>query len=260
VAFDRHQLSIADRGAVRAALERVRPDVVFNCAAYNAVDLAEKDPETALAVNVRGPGYLAAECARVGARLVHFSTNYVFDGTAAQPYRETDLPHPQGAYARSKRAGELAVLPDALVIRTAGVYGVAGSAVKGGSFPQRILQRARAGEPLRVVDDQRLNPTYAADLAEAALRLVEAEAAGLVHLVAEGCCSWRELAQETLRLAGIEAEVEPLTTAELASAAPRPLNGCLVSDRAQPLRHWRQALAGYWLAVQTRSAVDTQPM
>jgi dTDP-4-dehydrorhamnose reductase len=245
---------------VRAALERERPEVVFNCAAYNAVDAAESDPETAFAVNARGPAVLAAECSRLGARLVHFSTNYVFDGAAEHPYREDDEPSPQSVYARSKREGELAVLSAGLVVRTAGVYGQVGSAVKGASFPERILARARAGQPLRVVDDQHLNPTYARDLAAGALALVAAGSTGLVHLVAEGCCSWRELAVETLRLAGVAAEVEAITTAALAAAAPRPFNGCLESSRVSPLRSWRAALKDYWEAVQTRSAVDTQPM
>ena len=245
---------------MRATLERERPEVVFNCAAYNAVDAAESDPEAAFDANARGPAVLAAECARLGARLVHFSTNYVFDGAGDRPYREADEPNPQSVYARSKREGELAVLPAGLVIRAAGVYGQVGSAVKGGSFPERILARARAGQPLRVVADQHLNPTYARDLALGALGLVENATTGLVHLVAEGCCTWRELAVETLRLAGVAAEVEAITTAELAAAAPRPLNGCLESSRASPLRPWQAALEDYWEAVQTRSAVDTHPM
>jgi len=245
---------------VRGVLERERPQVVFNCAAYNAVDAAESDPGGAFEVNARGPELLAAECSRLGARLVHFSTNYVFDGSAGRPYREADDPNPQSAYARSKREGELAVLETGLVIRTAGVYGQVGSAVKGGSFPQRILARARSGEALRVVDDQRLNPTYARDLAAGAVALVESGAAGLVHLVAEGCCSWRDLALETLRLAALEVEVEAITTQALGAAAPRPLNGCLESSRVSPLRPWRAALKAYWEAVQTRSAVETQPM
>jgi len=230
---------------VREALERVRPEVVFNCAAYNAVDDAQSGPEVAFEVNARGAAVLAAECSRSGARLVHFSTNYVFDGSAGRPYREDDEPRPQSVYARSKRQGELAVLPAGLVIRTAGVFGHGGSAVKGGSFPERILARARAGQPLRVVDDQRLNPTYARDLAAGALALVAAGETGLVHLVAEGCCSWREFAQETLRLADVEAEIEAISTAELGAAAPRPFNGCLESSRVAPLRHWRSALREY---------------
>jgi dTDP-4-dehydrorhamnose reductase len=255
-AYDRRQLPIQDLGAVRAELERVRPEVVFNCAAYNDVDKAEAAAAAAAAANVEGPANLAAECSRLGIRLVHFSTNFVFDGSADRPYREADVPRPLGAYARSKLAGEEAVrdaLPEALVVRTAGVFGFRG-------FPDKILARARAGQPLRVVADQRLNPTYARDLAEGALRLHEEDATGLVHLVAAGCCSFHELAVETLALAGIEAEVEAISSAELGAAAPRPKNGCLESSRVPPLRHWREGLRAYWEAIQTRSVVDTQPM
>ncbi len=256
VAFDRRQLPIQDLGAVCAQLERVRPVVVFNCAAYNAVDKAETEVAAAEAANVEGPANLAAECARRGIRLVHFSTNFVFDGSADRPYREADTPRPLGAYARSKLAGEEAVrqaLPEALVVRTAGVFGFQG-------FPDKILDRARAGQPLRVVADQRLNPTYARDLAEGALRLHEEDATGLVHLVAAGCCSFHELAVATLALAGIETEVEAISSAELGAAARRPKNGCLESSRVPPLRHWREGLRAYWEAIQTRSVVDTQPM
>lgn len=241
---------------MRAHLEGLRPEIVFNCAAYNAVDAAESEPAAAEAVNVRGPANLAAECARLGIRLVHFSTNFVFDGTSDRPYREADPPRPLGAYARTKLAGELAVreaLPEALVVRTAGVYGSRG-------FPDKILARARAGQALRVVADQRLNPTSARDLAAGVLRMAEAGESGLVHLVAAGCCSFHELAVETLALAGIEAEVEAISTAELAAPAPRPLNGCLESSRVPALRHWREGLRAYWEAIQTRSVVDTQPM
>jgi dTDP-4-dehydrorhamnose reductase len=241
---------------VRAQLERIQPEVVFNCAAYNAVDAAETEVAAAEAANVAGPASLASECARLGIRLVHFSTNFVFDGSADRPYREADAPGPLGAYARSKLAGEQAVreaLPEALVVRTAGVFGFRG-------FPDRILARARAGQPLRVVADQRINPTYARDLAAGALGLYESGETGLVHLVAAGCCSFHELAVEILAVAGVEAEVEAITSEALGAAAPRPRNGCLESSRVPPLRHWREGLRAYWEAIQTRSVVETQPM
>lgn len=180
---------------------------------------------------------------------MHFSTNFVFDGSGDRPWVEADEPRPLGAYARSKRDGEVAVLaelPTALVARTAGVFGRAGagSAAKGGSFVDRILQRARVGEPLRVVDDQRLNPTYAAHLAAAAVAAADAGCTGVVHLVADGCCSWWELAVEALRAAGLPgAAVGRVSTAELAAPAPRPLNGCLSSTTWTALPSWRQGVA-----------------
>ena len=122
----------------------------------------------------------------------------------------------------------------------------AGSAVKGGSFPERVVIRARAGAPLRVVDDQRLNPTYTGDLARAALDLSAQGLEGVVHVVADGCCSFWDLAVEALRLAGAGREVARITTAALDAPAARPANGCLASDRVRPLRHWREALAAWW--------------
>jgi dTDP-4-dehydrorhamnose reductase len=227
--------------------------VVFNCAAYNAVDRAESEAGLAHQVNAGGAANAATTCKRHGAQLVHFSTNFVFDGSLDRPYVETDQPHPLGVYGRSKLDGEravLEVLPAALVIRTAAVFGHGGSATKGGSFPQRIAERALRRERVQVVSDQRVNPTYAKDLAEAAIALATAGSSGIVHVVAKDCCGWDEFARATLADCGIEAEVESVTSAELASAASRPLNGCLGSTRVAPLRSWREALAE-WAANRT---------
>jgi dTDP-4-dehydrorhamnose reductase len=252
VGLDRLQLDVADAEAVERALAEHRPEMIFNAAADNAVDAAETDPQRSWRVNAEAPGGLAAACARLDIGLVHFSTNYVFDGQAAEPYSEADPPNPLGAYARSKLEGERRVLrelPAALVVRSSGLFGLAGSAVKGGSFPVRMLARARSGAPLRVVSDQVVNPTFTRDLAEASIGLA-GNLSGVVHLVAEGCCSYHELAVETLRLAGVRAPVEAIVTAELpASAAPRPPNGCLRSLRLAPLRHWREGLADYLTAL-----------
>src|SRR4029077_11039675 len=151
-----------------------QPSIVFNCAAYNGVDKAETEPELARAVNSQGAFNAAVACQRAGARLVHFSTNFVFDGKLDRPYVESDSPSPLSAYARSKLEGEqrgLEALPSALGIRTAALFGVRGSAIKGGSFPDRIRARAARGEPLRVVADQSINPTFTCLLAAAALQL-----------------------------------------------------------------------------------------
>lgn len=248
-ALDHHRLSIIDRGAVLAAVRG--HDVVLNCAAYNAVDAAEADPVPAFAVNADGPANLAWACGKAGARLVHYSTNYVFDGSTEEPYVEVDEPRPRGAYARSKLDGErrvLETLPGALVIRSAGLFGTAGSAIKGGSFPERMVKRAREGQGLRIVTDQSLNPTYTDDLARATLDLVEQGMEGVVHLVAAGCCSYWDLAVEALRLAGVEATVGQVTTMELGAAAPRPANGCMASNRVRPLRDWHDGLAAWHAA------------
>ncbi len=233
------QVSITDRDAVEAVFAARRPDIVFNCAAYNEVDRAETEPDVAMRVNGEGPAVLAAACARHGAKLLHYSTNFVFDGEKGRPYRESDEPNPLSAYARSKLAGEVAALeanPDALVVRTAAVYGTIGV-----GFPEKILARARRDGRLRVVTD-RVNPTYARDLAERSLELAEAGLAGLVHVAGGGCCGWDEFAAEVLAVSGLPVPISSITSAELGLPARRPVNGCLDSDRVPGLRPWREAL------------------
>ena len=245
VAMTREQLSVTDAAALRGALEHHRPEVVFNCAAYNPVDKAETEPEQALAVNSDGAFNAAAACRSLGVLLVHYSTNFVFDGRLDRPYLESDAVGPLGAYARSKADGERRVLaehPAALVIRTAALFGGIGSRAKGGSFPDRIVRAARDGRPLAVVADQKVNPTYTRDLAEASIELASSGMAGLVHVVADGCCGWDEFARAALSECGVDWPVESVSTSASGAVARRPLNGCLGSERVQPLRPWREGL------------------
>lgn len=238
-------VSITDQEALDALLSSRRPELVFNCAAYNAVDRAETESDLAFAVNSEGPANVAMACARHGVRLVHFSTNFVFDGGLDRPYVETDVPSPLSVYGSSKLEGEqrvLELLPEALVIRTSAVFGDKGSAIKGGSFPERMVARARLGQPLRVVADQKVNPTYTGDLAPAAIELSERRLEGLVHLVAAGCAGWDEFARAALIESGVSSEVESIFSADLAAPAARPLNGCLESTRVAALRPWREGL------------------
>ena len=253
LARSREELSIADLDLVRRELSRSQAEVVFNCAAYNAVDRAEQYPAAAAAVNAEGAANVAKACREVGARLVHFSTNYVFDGKADRPYTEVDEPRPLSAYGRSKLEGELRVLdglPSALVIRSSGLFGHGGSAIKGGSLPDRLLARASGGGRLSVVSDQRLNPTFTGHLADASITAAAAGSTGVLHLVAGGCCSYHEFAVELLRVAGVDAEVDSVATTSDGTTADRPLNGCLISIRAEPLPTWQEGLRAYW---QTRS-------
>jgi len=254
IAPSRLELSVVDLDGVRREISGSEAEVVFNCAAYNAVDAAESEPETAMAINAAGAANVALACREAGARLVHFSTNYVFDGTAARPYTEADEPRPLNAYGRSKREGELRVLealPTALVIRSSGLFGHGGSAAKGGSLPDRLLARAASGDLLSVVSDQRLNPTFTGHLAAASIAACEAGSTGILHLVAAGCCSYHEFAVELFQVAGLDVRVDPVATTAGGSAAVRPLNGCLVSTRAAALPAWQDGLRTYW---QTRPA------
>ena len=245
VAVTREELSVADPDGIRAALERHHPEVVFNCAAYNAVDLAETEPQQALSVNSDGAFNAAAACRSLGVRLVHYSTNFVFDGRLDRPYLESDPVGPLGVYARSKADGERRVLaehPGALVIRTAALFGSPGSRAKGGSFPDRIVRAAREGRRLAVVANQKVNPTYTPDLAQASIELAASGLAGVVHVVAEGCCGWDEFARAVLIECDVKWPVESVSSGASAGIAARPLNGCLASERVRPLRPWRQGL------------------
>ena len=248
IGFTHSELSVSDGVGIDRACAQHLPAVVFNCAAFNAVDRAELEPRIAHEVNSEGALAAGAACRRHGVRLVHFSTNFVFDGSLSRAYVETDVPRPLSVYGRSKLDGEnavLAVLPEALVIRTAAVFGDRGSAVKGGSFPERIVELARRGEHLKVVSDQRINPTYASDLAEAAVALAGAGMSGVLHVVAAGCCGWDEFARAALAECGVDAKVEAVTSSDLKAGAPRPLNGCLGSVRTKALRPWRDGVAAW---------------
>lgn len=250
VGLDLEHLDITDAAAVEAVIGQRPPDVVFNCAAYNAVDRAEAEKEVAFAVNGRGPGNIAAACRRHGAALVHFSTNFVFDGASGEPYVESDEPSPLSAYGTSKLAGERAVLETGsrvLVIRTAALFGT----TTGRSFPERVLEAARRGEKLRVVSDQTVNPTYARDLAAAAVELAEADFAGIVHVVNYGCCGWDEFARTALAESGVSVEVESIQTSAHAAAARRPPNGCLATIRYRALRPWQEAVSDWAAELRT---------
>jgi dTDP-4-dehydrorhamnose reductase len=246
----RAELDVTNGNAVLTVLERVRPDVVFNAAADNRVDRAEIEPGRALEVNALAAHALALAARETGARTVHFSTDYVFDGEGERPYREDDAVHPLSCYGVSKLAGELMVAaadPAHLTVRTSGVIGSGGSRQKGGSFVERILAQAREGRPLRVVADQRFAPTIAGDLAAAAIALARAGVQGLVHVTNEGSCSWHELAVAALELAGVVVPVEAITAAELGLPARRPAYSVLDTTRYRglgqpPLRSWREAL------------------
>lgn len=257
VGMQRGVLSVTDLAALDEALPKYRPDVVFNCAAYNDVDAAESQQDAAYQVNAQGAFNVAMACARNSVRLIHFSTNFVFDGALDRPYSEQDAPQPLGVYAKSKLEGEKLVsmiLPEALIIRTSGLYAQPAPGVRP-SFPQRIVERAANGERIRVVNDQSVNPTYVPELAAAAAHLAEGELTGVVHLVAGGCCTWEELARAALAECGVEAPVDAISSAELGAPAPRPANGCMASSRVSALRPWRESLkewAERWVAAERK--------
>ena len=247
------QLEIADADAVREAVERARPDCIINTAAFHKVDECEDQPERSFQVNAVGVYNLAREAERRAARLVHFSTDYVFDGRSKVPYQEEDRPGPLSVYASSKLAGEgLAqrYCERHFVVRTCGLYGDAGNRSKGGNFVERMLGLARSGKPLRVVADQVLTPTSTRDLGERVASLLQSDAYGLYHMTSTGQCSWYEFTQEIFRLANVAADLRPADSASFGAKARRPPYSVLDNARMRRLgitefRPWQEAIADY---------------
>jgi dTDP-4-dehydrorhamnose reductase len=232
--------SIVDR------IAGARPEVVIHAAAYTDVDGAEARPDRAFAVNAAGTRLVAQAAAKSGARLIAISTDYVYDGANAAPYREDDPVSPLGVYGASKLAGEreaLAAAPDAVILRTAWLYG------EGKNFVRTILRLAAERDELRIVSDQIGSPTWAEDLARAIRAVLGVRAAGVYHAVNAGSCSWHAFAVTILRLAGLERRVVPISTAELGRPAKRPARSVLDCSKLAGLgvhmRPWQDALADY---------------
>jgi len=239
-------LAIEDAQAVERVVTRERPDWIVNCAAYTQVDRAEAEPETAQRVNAIGPANLARAARQTGARLLQISTDYVFDGRAARPYREDDPVGPLNVYGRTKLAGEQAVrdiLPQThLIVRTQWLFGEGGP-----NFVATILRLARERPELKVVNDQHGCPTYAPDLAAALWKLIACDARGTVHCTNEGEATWFDVARAAIAAAGLKTAVEPCTTAEMPRPARRPPFSVLDCTRyhsivGSSLRAWQPAL------------------
>jgi len=250
IATKKDSLDISDRSLTEKALcSTPRPDVVINCAAFTKVDLAETETFAAFTANTYGPGILAEACAREEIKLVHFSTDYVFDGSKMEPYTEYDPVNPVSHYGSTKLQGERRVMGAShrnLSIRTSWLFGPGGP-----NFVKTMILKGRQLGKLRVVDDQIGAPTYTYDLAMGAIRLIQEDATGVVNVTNSGECSWYQFAVEILRIAGLnEVEVTPIPSAEYPTPATRPKNSRLSGARfaaitGQPLRHWREALAEY---------------
>lgn len=241
-------LDICNAATVMDWIVGARPAVVINCAAYTSVDDCETQPALAMEVNGTAVGHLAAACDRSGTQLVQISTDYVFAGDSSRPYREDDPVAPQSAYGRSKLRGEERAKTAAkhLIVRTAWLCGRGGR-----NFIEAIRRQIADGaQSLRVVADQRGNPSFCDDLAPAIVDLVNAGAGGIVHAVNVGDTTWHGLAQEIARLSGSGIEVVPVTTDEYPRPAPRPAYSVLDTTRLEnllqrPMPHWRDGLRRY---------------
>lgn len=240
----REDLDLADADAVRRAVREARPELIVNAAAYTAVDKAESEPELAMRINGIAPGVMAEEAKRAGALLVHYSTDYIFDGAKRAAYVEDDAPAPLNAYGRTKLAGELAIRESGcrhLILRTSWVYGP-----RGRNFYLTIAAKAAKGEPLRVVDDQRGVPTSSRFLAEQTLALLARDTSGSLHLVPGGETTWFGFAREIVQLKRSPSEVRPIRSGEFPAAARRPANSVLDNRKAAallgPLPQWKELL------------------
>jgi len=241
-------VDIRDIESVRRFIGKFSPRTVINAAAYTDVDGAERNPEKAYAVNARGAANVARAAVEHGSKVIHYSSDYVFDGKAEKPYTEEDEPNPLGTYARSKKEGEEEVInraPSALVIRTAWLYGTNGK-----NFVETVINVSRKEKELAVVNDQEGSPTWTVHLARATGKLMEAGAEGIVHVTNSGRVTWFGFAKRILERIGSAAEVKPIASDALGRPARRPAWSVLDNSRYEKLTgdrlpHWEEALKDY---------------
>ena len=246
--FGREALDVTDADLVNRILDRIRPDVVFHTAAYTQVDQAEVEEDRAFLVNAQGTKHVAQAAEAVNAKLCYISTDYVFDGRAAAPYREEDEANPISVYGQSKLAGERYVQEISsryFIVRTAWVYGCHGR-----NFVSTMLQLAKTHQEVRVVNDQIGSPTFTEDLVRFLIQLVQTDQYGIYHATNSGSCSWYEFAKAIFEEAGIQIQVTPIRTEELPRKAQRPqysvlAHGAIRRNGFEDLRHWRDALQDY---------------
>ena len=254
--YERRQIDVCDPSKVEEALAQFDPAVVFNAAAYNQVDLAEREPQAAYLANALAVRNLALACRQIDARLVHYSTDYVFDGTLGRPYQESDATHPLGAYAVSKLAGELyaqAYLERPLIIRTSGVFGPGGRTTNRGNFLELMLRLAKGGQPIRVVQDFVASPTYAPLLASRSIDLLDRNEAGVFHLGGGAPISWYDFAAIIFKTAGLQPELHPTTSREYRTEAQRPKFSALSNSKMEaagvaPMPPMEEVVRSYFAA------------
>ncbi|MBD3674071.1 MAG: dTDP-4-dehydrorhamnose reductase [Planctomycetaceae bacterium] len=254
ISLPRQQADLAQTTDVCKVLDSLNPEIVINCAAYNQVDQAQVDLETAKAINTDAPGILAEWCDRRDAVFVHFSTDYVFGGDLSRrtPYTEQDPPAPLSIYGETKLAGECAIQAASrkyFILRTCGLYGARRSTGKG-NFVETMLKLAETRDELNVVDDQECTPTSATDLARWTWALIETSRYGLYHATNSGSTTWCRMAREIVRLTHQSTIVRPITSEEFGAAAPRPHYSVLDCSQLEeviqiPILSWQTALESY---------------
>jgi dTDP-4-dehydrorhamnose reductase len=266
VPVDHASVDVCDPKLTEELVGAMRPELVLNTAAFHRVEECEQQPLRAFEVNGIGALNLARACARSRAVLVHFSTDYVFDGQNRIPYTESDFPSPLNVYGASKVAGESLIANNAeryFIVRTCGLYGHAGSSGKGGNFVETMLRKATEGSTIRVVNDQILTPTATADLARAIGELTKTEAFGLYHVSCEDACSWYDFAREIFVLQKIQVDLLPVETKYFPSPVKRPPYSVLSKSRLHKLGlsvpQWRDSLDRYLRArIQKNQAISAR--
>jgi len=249
----RQEFDVTDHARARSVISPLKPDLVLNTTAYHRVDDCETRAELAYSVNALAVLNLVRIANDLDAALVHISTDYVFDGKSESPYDEQSIALPLSVYGNSKLAGEMLVRTMArkyFVIRTCGLYGLAGSRGKGGNFVEIMLSKARSGDPIRVVNDQTLTPTSTLEVARQLSRLLTTTHYGLFHMTSEGACSWYEFARAIFELSGIAADLSPTTSEFYKTPASRPRYSVLENAHLKKLGlnrmcHWREGLSEY---------------
>ena len=244
-ALAKSDLDVTDQRATEQCISVENPDVVFHCAAFTNVDAAESERTTSFAIDTDGTKNVAKACKAVGARMVYFSTDYIFDGTKRSPYSTYDQANPLSAYGESKLAGEhLAATSgvDLLLVRTSWLYGATEK-----NFVRKVIQRSQEGRVLRLVDDQTGSPTWVEDVCEVTLDLVSRRASGTYHITDSGEATWYDLGREALSISGLQGEIEPISTQAWAAPAPRPRYSVLDLSKVEALlgrkmTPWREAL------------------
>lgn len=248
------ELDVTKADAAESILQQIKPQVIINTSAFHRVDDCEDDPVPAFAVNTFGARNLALIAEKLGAALVHISTDYVFSGEGRRPYSEDDAPDPRSAYGISKLAGEKMIqylLPEHFIIRSSGLYGTAGCLEKGKTnFVESMIGRAKSGQALKVVEDEVLAPTYTLDLAKKVLEIIPRRSYGLYHITNMGECSWYKFTKKIFELLNQKVDLSPVTGEEFKSKAKRPKYSVLRHDHLKQLgiddlRPWEQALLAY---------------
>lgn len=253
IPLTQEDIEISDPESVQTVLGQYTPDVVINTAAYHKVDECENNPIKSFEINGLGSKYLAAATQKLGARFIHISTDYIFDGKQSIPYTEDDLPNPLNVYANTKLAGEYFVQQETdnyIIARVSGIYGKTRCMAKGGNFINTMLRLYREGKHLKVVTDEILTPTWTVEISRQIEVMIDKHLTGLFHITQEGACSWHEFASAIFKILDIQIDIEKATVASFPASIKRPHysvleNKALKTAESNIMKPWKEALTEF---------------